>query len=285
MTFQAGPAPCPQPQPGPSRARSGRREPARWVQNAWRIPELGEIGKAVAPYSSYGVLGQLGFYQKWHAQIMADIFQPRIRTDNPPETNNSLISHKTSQFGRYSKRSLFLVKEAMRNLGLTSSEKIFNEEAGLLEQEPSYKSAIKDMQPLKPADAFHMEPPMAAQLLWVFLMDNQRNIDECAEDQSVHIRWGMPKALPKTWQGMERLRHDHSAEPHDLDRYARLPENERRHPDDHYISFGERAVHSRDTIGCTPDDTYWHNIKAMVPREVLAQSHHTGCTESGWFGM
>lgn len=202
------------------------------------IPNACAKSLAVRPWATTEVLEDLGYYQKWNAQVMADILLPQIAEYNPPENNETLRKHTGNRGGKYSRRSLFLIKEALRNLGLTSTEKIFTEEAGMVGQENIYKDTMKSFLPLKLSDAFHMEPPLLSQLTYLLMLERPaRRVQRQASNKSVQIRDGRPQALPANMlRDCERMRHDQT------DEQANLSE-----------------LFCKD--GRTPDDSYWQRVK------------------------
>lgn len=209
------------------------------------IPTAGAMTKACRPWSTSEVLQDLGYYQKWNAEVMSDILLPKIAEFNPPEKNEILRGHTSNRGGKYSRRSFFLIKEALRNLGLTSTEKIFTEEAGMVGQENIYKDTMQSFLPLKYSDAFHMEPPLLSQLTYLLMLERPaRRVHRQSSNRSVQIRDGRPQALPAHMMGCERMQHDQT------DERANLSE-----------------LVCKD--GRTPDDSWWKNVKLLNRGEPL----------------
>lgn len=163
-----------------------------------------------------------GYYNKWHSQVMADILLPLIYDRNPSWENEYLDNYKyetqVDSCGYQDKLligehqlALYLVREFFRNLGLVSTDKIFEEEAGLQGTEEDYQTYLKNyFNRFSLSTPRHLEPPMLHQLLYLIMYKNRKPIvaQEADPNRSRHVFFGVPQNMG---QGIvDRFHHDES---------------------------------------------------------------------------
>lgn len=155
-------------------------------------------------------LWQEGYTRKWHAQAASEIFVSVIDNVNAPENNLALQEY----YENYSHmRSMFLIQELFRNLGLRASENIFTAEAGLQDSEDEYKESLEDFWNLYMTTPSQLAPPLLTQIMYLIMREGRRNIPVTDEAERIHVKFGQPQNLPADMQDMTRLRHDLSHEP------------------------------------------------------------------------
>lgn len=143
------------------------------------------------------ILRDEGYYNKWHAQIMSDILLPLIQDQNPPEENGTLLYYKYGDSMDDTPvpdhiLGLYLVREVFRNLGLTSTDKIFEKEAGLSGTEQRFQDALNErFGSLAMTTKEHVQPPLLSQLLYLVHHIKRDEISFC-EDEEEDIRFGKP---------------------------------------------------------------------------------------------
>lgn len=163
-----------------------------------------------------------GYYNKWHSQVMADIFLPEIADRNPSWENEYLDSYKyvtsVDDCGYQDKLligehqlALYLVREFFRNLGLVSTDKIFEEEAGLHGTEVHYQTFLKNyFDRFSLSTPRHLEPPMLHQLLYLIMYKHRKAIDaqEVDPDRSRRVFFGVPQNMGQ--EIVDQFHHDES---------------------------------------------------------------------------
>ena len=115
------------------------------------------------------LLEERGYYRKWNAEVMTDILLPHVRDNNRPDDNGAL-----STFKRDSKNvaALYLVKEFMHNMGMLSSERLLDVEAGLDGQERAYTETLtKNFPLLQLSQCDNIQPPLLAQIVYLWRLD------------------------------------------------------------------------------------------------------------------
>lgn len=134
-----------------------------------------------------------GYYNKWHAQVMSDILLPIVQTENCPNQNDDLATTKETREGTL---CLYLVREVFRNLGLTSTEKIFEEEAGLPGTEQRFQDSLRsEFGAFALSTKSHLEPPVLLQLLYLILRSQRSPTRVCFPEEEVQVQWGIPQGL------------------------------------------------------------------------------------------
>lgn len=153
-----------------------------------------------------------GFYNKWNAQVMADIVLPLVIDENPPFENEHLEDYRyqstINPCGEVEKRSipehtiaLYLVRELFRNLGLVSTEKVFEAEAALHGTGHDFQQFLKEyFSRLTMSGSQELQPPMLAQLLFLVMFHSKKNkqiptTTTRGEDESRQIRGGVPQNM------------------------------------------------------------------------------------------
>lgn len=165
-----------------------------------------------------------GWYNKWHAQIMSDILLPLIQEENPPSENMDLDSYKneyieTAECNGTLRREnhdhmmgLYLVREVFRNLGMTSTEKIFEEEAGLKGTEKDFQEALREhFGAFTMSSSKQMQPPIMSQLLYRILRHHKQDgIPARGTGPYREVKWGVPQQLDTSANAEERFRRFHT---------------------------------------------------------------------------
>lgn len=115
------------------------------------------------------LLEERGYYRKWNAEVMTDILLPHVRENNRPEENGALATFKQDCSNM---SALFLIKEFMRNMGMQSSEKIFDVEAGLEGKDGEFNETLSTKFPLlQLSSCNNIQPPLLAQIVYLWRMD------------------------------------------------------------------------------------------------------------------
>lgn len=115
------------------------------------------------------LLEERGYYRKWNAEVMTDILLPHVRDNNRPDENGALTTFKQDCNNI---NALYLVKEFMHSMGMLSSEKIFDVEAGLEGKECEYNNALATKFPLlQQSCADNIQPPLLAQIVYLWRLD------------------------------------------------------------------------------------------------------------------
>lgn len=115
------------------------------------------------------LLEERGYYRKWNAEVMSDILLPHVRDNNRPEDNGALTTFK-QDCGNVS--ALYLIKEFLHNMGMLSTERIFDVEAGLEGKEREYAEQLSTKFPLLQLSAAdNIQPPLLAQIVYLWRLD------------------------------------------------------------------------------------------------------------------
>lgn len=119
------------------------------------------------------VLEQRGWYKRWYTQVMADILMPHVSQMAEPEKNAVLNRFKEEENNML---ALYMVKEFLKNVGLSSTGKIFETEAGLAGMEQEFQPIIADQfSLLKPSTADEIQPPLLSQALHIWKVEAERH--------------------------------------------------------------------------------------------------------------
>lgn len=168
------------------------------------------------------MLVRAGYYDKWHSQVMADILLPVISDRNPSWENDDLDNYKYETtyddcgnpqkllIGEH-QLALYLVREFFRNLGLVSTDKVFEEEAGLHGTEVHYQTFLKNyFDRFSLSTSKHLEPPMLHQLLYFIMYKNRSPILAAQNDpnRSRHVLFGVPENMGQ--EICDRFHHEES---------------------------------------------------------------------------
>lgn len=114
------------------------------------------------------LLEERGWYKKWYTSIMADILYPHVQKLAQPEQNCALARFKEEENNLL---ALYMAKEFMKNVGLRSTLKIFEAEAGLGDVDQEFQRLIESsFNFLKHSTPDRVEPPLLSQALHVWKM-------------------------------------------------------------------------------------------------------------------
>lgn len=115
------------------------------------------------------LLEERGYYRKWNAEVMSEILLPHVRDNNRPDENGALTTFKQECSNM---AALYLIKEFLNNMGMVSSEKIFDVEAGLEGKECEYEETLTSKFPLLHMSHQHnIQPPLLAQIVYLWRLD------------------------------------------------------------------------------------------------------------------
>lgn len=130
------------------------------------------------------LLEERGYYRKWNAEVMSDILLPHVRDNNRPEENGALTTFKQECSNM---SALYLIKEFLHNMGMLSTEKIFDVEAGLEGKEREYSDVLGSKFPLlQLSNADNIQPPLLAQIVYLWRLDymnrkhHMQNANNCS---------------------------------------------------------------------------------------------------------
>lgn len=115
------------------------------------------------------ILQQRGWFKRWSTQVMADILLPLVQQQAEPEKNAPLSQFKQEENNML---ALYMVKEFLNNVGLKSTGKIFEAEAGIVGIEQDFQPVITEQFTLlKPATSEEVQPPLLSQALQIWKID------------------------------------------------------------------------------------------------------------------
>lgn len=112
------------------------------------------------------LLEQRGWYKRWYTQVMADILLPHVLQMAQPEKNALLTTFKEEENNML---ALYMVKEFLKTVGLPSTGKIFEAEAGLCGIEQEYQPLVQEhFSLLTPSTQQQINPPLLSQALHIW---------------------------------------------------------------------------------------------------------------------
>lgn len=122
------------------------------------------------------LLEERGWYKKWYTQVMGDILYPHVKRLAKPESNPLLSRFKEQDNNML---ALYMAKEFMKNIGLKSTERIFEAEAGLEGIDQDFQNMIQSSYTLlKHSTPDAIQPPLLSQAIYFWDMaDEIRNED------------------------------------------------------------------------------------------------------------
>lgn len=112
------------------------------------------------------LLQERGWYKKWYTHVMADILTPHVKKLAKPYENCALTRFMEQD---HNLLSLYMVKEFLKNVGLRSTERIFELEADLCGMDQDLQNFIQsELHLLKQSTSDHLEPPLLSQALQIW---------------------------------------------------------------------------------------------------------------------
>lgn len=115
------------------------------------------------------LLEQRGWYKRWYTQVMADILQPHVARMAQPEKNALLSNFKAEEQNMI---ALYMVKEFLRTVGLNSTGKIFEEEAGMRGGDQEFQAMVQEQfSLLTPSTTQEVQPPLLSQALHIWKVE------------------------------------------------------------------------------------------------------------------
>lgn len=115
------------------------------------------------------LLERNGWYKRWYTQVMADILLPHVSHLAQPEKNAVLVRFKEEENNML---ALYMVKEFLKTVGLPSTAKIFETEAGLFGIDLDFSAMVQEhFSLLKPSTAQEITPPLLSQALHIWKVE------------------------------------------------------------------------------------------------------------------